>query len=149
MSPVISLRDRATRPGPRVVIEWSWIVIAVVALVAAALIVPHLRPGRFVDEVRLVNGSEFDVDVDVASAPDDGWMRLGTAINRQTVTADEVYDIGDVWYVRYSAARGVAQERLTRADLERARWTLHVPDDFTDRLRAAGAAPSPTPLRDR
>jgi hypothetical protein len=133
MSPVISLRDRAARPRPGLIVDWTWVVMAVATIVLTAAIVPHLRGGDFVDHVRLTNESALDVEVAVASAPDDGWMLLGTAVNHDTVTVDEVYDVGDVWYVRFRTADGEVQQRVTRDSLARAHWTLRVPDDFVDR----------------
>jgi hypothetical protein len=136
MSPVISLRDRAARPRPRLVVDWTWIVMAVVTIALTAAIVPHLRGGHFVDQVRLANQRALDVEVAVASAPDDGWMLLGTAVNHDTVTVREVYDVGDVWYVRFRTTDGEVQQRVTRDSLERDHWTLRVPD-FVDHVGAS------------
>jgi hypothetical protein len=133
MSPVISLRDRATRPRRRLVVDWTWVVIAVVAIAVTAAIVPHLRGGRFVEHVRVTNDRAVDVEVAVASAPNDGWMLLGTAVKHDTVTVDQVYDVGDVWYVRFRTADGEAQQQVTRDSLVRDHWTLRVPDDLVDR----------------
>jgi hypothetical protein len=133
MSPVISLRDRAARPRPRLFVEWTWIVMAVITVVLTAAIVPQLRGGHFVDHVRLTNESALDVEVAVASAPHDGWMLLGTAVNHDTVTVRQVYDIGDVWHVRFRTTGGEAQQRVTRDSLAREHWTLRVPPDFVDR----------------
>jgi hypothetical protein len=145
MSPVISARERTTRPRPRIPFEWTWVVIAVVAIGLVLAMVPHLRGGHFVDHLRVVNRSPYDIDVDVASSPYDGWMPIGTAANRRTVTADAVYDLGDVWYVRYRTTNGELQQRVARSTLEEDNWTVRVPDEFVDRLRAAGASMSPAP----
>src|SRR3954470_24459122 len=95
------------------------------------------------DDVRVVNPGEFDVDVDVAAAADDGWMSVGTAINRHTTVTHEVYDLGAVWLFRFTTPYGQTQLRLTRADLTREDWSVHVPEGFIARLRTAGAPPSP------
>jgi hypothetical protein len=107
--------------------------MAVVTIALTAAIVPHLRGGQFVDHVRLTNDHARDVEVAVASAPNDGWMLLGTAVNHDTVTVDQVYDVGDVWYVRFRTADGEAQQRVTRESLVRDHWTLRVPDNLVDR----------------
>jgi hypothetical protein len=119
------------------------LVVAVLAIGLILAIVPHLRGAHFVDHVRVVNRSPYDIEVAVASSPDGGWMALGTATNRHTSTADEVYDLGDVWYVRYRTTHGELQQRISRTALARDHWTVRVPDEYVDRLRASGAAPSP------
>jgi len=143
MSPVASTRGPTTRLRTPVFFQWSWLLIAAVSLVLLLAVVPYLRTGHFVDRVRVVNGSEFNVEVDAARTPDDGWMGVGTAINRHTMTTRDVYDLGDVWYFRFTTQDATAQVRVRRADLDRQHWTVHVPAEFVAHLRDAGAAPSP------
>jgi hypothetical protein len=143
MSPLTTVRDATTRPRPRIPFEWWWFVVAVAAVVLTFAIAPHLRTGRFVGAVHVQNSSEFDVDVDTASSPSDGWMGVGTAINKHTLNAEQVYDVGGVWYFRFSTPEASAEVRTTRAQLEQDDWTVKVPADFVTHLRDINAPPSP------
>jgi hypothetical protein len=139
----IATRDITRGTRVQVPFEWWWIAVGVVAVVSAVALLPALRLGSFVAEVRLDNPSEFDVMVDAAPAPGDGWMPVGSAPNRHTTLVQDVYDLGDVWYFRVSTPYARADVRMTRAELERARWTVRVPPELVEQLRKAGADPAP------
>ena len=143
MSPTATQPGTIFGPRLRIPFERSWLVVAALAILLTIIVMPALRVGEFVDAVRVVNPGEFNVTVDVASSPNDGWMRVGTAINRHTLTTQEVYDIGATWYFRFSTPYGETQVRMTRSDLERRNWSARVPDAFTEELHHAGAVPSP------
>jgi hypothetical protein len=135
MSPTAALPSTATRRSRRLPFEWWWLFVAALAIALFIPVASTLHTGTFVDHVRIANPSKFDVEVDVTTAANDGWMGLGTAINRNTTVFDEVYDQGAIWIFRYRALDQHTEVRMTRADLERAGWTVRIPDDFAARLR--------------
>jgi hypothetical protein len=54
-----------------------------------------------------------------------------------------VIDAGEQWAFRF-AYGGTEQGQLviSRAELERSKWKVAVPDTFAERLRAAGESPT-------
>ncbi|MGH9188365.1 MAG: hypothetical protein ACRD0U_21575 [Acidimicrobiales bacterium] len=92
----------------------------------------------------MTNRSEYDISVQVSGGDRDGWMAVTTASRRSTTTTVGVIDQGDVWVFRFRAqGREGCELRATRRDLEQASWTVTVPDDVIQHLRAGGAPPPP------
>src|SRR5438552_1501575 len=104
MSPTAAPLETRPPRQRRYSFEWWWVLIAVLAISLLAIVTPFLRGGSFVNHVNVPNSSPFDVDVAVTTAHGDGWMALGTAVNRHTLTIDEVYVQGSVWIFRFSTA---------------------------------------------
>ena len=121
--------------------------LAAVAVCAAAvgLLGPRLLGGPvFVDEVSIVNPSEYDVHVEVSGAGEEGWMSITTATKRSTTAAQAVIDQGATWVFRFSTqGRGGGEVRISRPDLRRDAWGVRVPDTVMDAFRGRGVPASP------
>ncbi len=141
MSPV------ATRPRPAPSQSRRNLDVALAAAAMAALallvIMPATRLPSFVDGVTIVNPHPWSVDVDVTGAPRDGAVGLGGVGPDRTQAFTEVIDQGATWIFTFAYAGANGGElSISRTELERARWTITVPDEFTARMRAAGMVPS-------
>jgi hypothetical protein len=137
----------ATRPRPAPLQHgWTW-ATALTGVAVAALtllvVVPATRPPSVVDGVTIVNPHAWSVEVSVTGREGDGWTGVGTVGREQTQTFEEVMDQGRSWIFRFSYG-GVDGGELvvSRGQLERARWTITVPEVFSARMRAAGIEPS-------
>ena len=134
----------ATITRPRATSRRS--VLAAIALVAgiAAFIglgTVALRSPEVVDEVRIVNDTSYDIRVAV-SGSDGRTLGLGNAPRNDRLTVRSVLDQGDTWTFTFSyAGEQAAAVSLTSAELERAGWTIAVPEEAGDRLETAGFLP--------
>jgi hypothetical protein len=144
MSPIASLPDTRGRRSLRLPFDWRWLPVAAVVLIVLGVLIPALQSDHFVDHVQLTNKSEFDVEVAVAGSMPDGWTDLGTAIARRPSVIHEVYDQGSVWTFTFQTPTAHALVQMTRDQLERAGWTVAVPDSLVSQLRASHAPPSAT-----
>jgi hypothetical protein len=121
-------------------------ILAIVPILAVALAIEGaqlLDNPEFVSRVRIHNPSQLLVDVDATSADRDGWVAIAIARPSTTTSVREVIDQGKTWVFRFSSI-GIDGGELveTRAQLERAHWTIVIPSDVILRLRRAGATPS-------
>lgn len=115
------------------------------AVVAAGLLGPRVLGGpAFVDELSFVNGSEYDVHVEVSDGGRQGWMSVTTATKQSTTSARAVIDQGPTWVFRFATqGRRSGEIRITSADLRQAGWAVQVPDAVIEGFRREGAPPSP------
>ena len=129
------------RDRPRL---WA-VTAAVVAVGMVAALGPALLRGpAFVERISFINRGPFDIHVEVTGDPEDGWRSIGTADAASTSLALEVIDEGSIWVFRFSGqGRDGGKLRITRNELRQAQWTVDIPEPVTDRLREAGAPPSP------
>lgn len=98
----------------------------------------------FVERVSVVNDSPYDIHVEVTGEERAGWLSVTTADHGATGLGLEVIDQGPIWIFRFTAqGRGGGELRVLRGDLQQAGWTIEVPDAVIDRLRQAGATPTP------
>lgn len=96
----------------------------------------------FVDEVTIVNDTEYPADVDVTGGTRDAWLGLTTAEPQSTTTVEEVIDQGDVWIFRFdSVGRYQEEAEISRRELEQNNWTIEVPSSFEQRLRGLDVPP--------
>lgn len=103
-----------------------------------------LRGPSFIDAVKIVNLSEYDIHVEVNGGDQDGWLSVTTADNHATTTAVDVVDQGTTWVFRFSAqGRQGGELRITRTDLKQTDWTIQIPDHVTTRIREEGVLPPP------
>ena len=136
-------RVRRRRPSLRDVLD-SNLAALVISGAVAVLVSPLLNGPAFVDEVSVVNPSEYDIGVQVAGGERDGWMNLGTAAKRSTKATAEVIDQEGIWVFRFAAqGRQGGEFRVTRGDLQKAGWSIEVPAEVIGHLRQLGAGPSP------
>jgi hypothetical protein len=98
----------------------------------------------FVDEVTIVNNTDYSANVEVTDRARDGWLGLTTVQPQSTKTVERVIDQGEMWIFRFDYA-GKHQEEVevTRPDLERNDWTVEIPQSFEQRLRDLGVVPPP------
>jgi hypothetical protein len=139
MSPTLTHAPKAPPRKVNVVAIAAAALVAVSSLIAVSLV----RGEEFVDRVRVVNPSNLLIDVEVSDASRSGWLHMAIATPRGTTTTNEVIDQGDDWVFRFGAAgRNGGEIRVRRSDLGRSQWTMVIPGDVVERLRAAGARPA-------
>jgi len=121
-----------------------WIAAAVAAAGLAVGFGPVLLRGpAFVERITFVNRGPYEIYVE-ASGDRRTWMSVTTADRDSTSVGREVIDQGPIWVFRFAAqGRDGGEVRTTRDDLRRARWTIEIPEAVTNRLRDAGAPPTP------
>ena len=141
MTPVL------TKPRPAPPRSRGDLVVAVVAAVVAAalfaVVIPTLRLPPFVDSVTVSNPHVWHVEVEVGRPDGSRWIGLGHVGRGNTVTFRSVIDPGDEWAFRF-AYGGIEQAQLviSRAELERSKWAVTIPDTFAERMRATGESPT-------
>ncbi len=136
--------NEANEGGRHANLKPWWIAAAVAAAGLAAGLGPILLRGpAFVERITVVNRGPYDIHVE-ASGDRRTWTSVTTADRDSTSVGLEVIDQGAIWIFRFTAqGRDGGEVRTTRADLRRARWTIEIPEAVTDRLRDAGAPPTP------
>jgi len=103
-----------------------------------------LRGPQFVERVSVVNPSPYDIHVEVTGQDRGGWLSVTTADHGATGVGREVVDQGPVWIFRFLAqGRDGGELRISRRDLAQAGWSFEVPAAAIDRIRDAGAPPTP------
>ena len=121
--------------------------LAVVACAMVVLVVAGptlLRGPTFIDEIKFVNPSDYDIHVEVSGGDAEGWLSLTTADKNATTAAVDVMDQGAVWVFRFSAqGRPAGELRTTRTELEQAGWSIEIPSSVIGRLREQRTPPSP------
>jgi len=96
----------------------------------------------FVDEVAVVNDTEFSANIDVTGETRDGWLLLTSVEPQSTKTVEEVIDQGETWIFRFDYVGKYEEEvEISRSDLERSDWTIEVPQSFEQRLRDLNFSP--------
>ncbi|MEY2478429.1 MAG: hypothetical protein QOG87_3744 [Actinomycetota bacterium] len=142
MSPV-DVRPRPASAGSGIAhLPYGLAAIGAIALAVAAA--GLAREPAFVDRVDIVNRSPYALSVDVRGEGGGGWVPLGYADQEASTAVREVLDQGGQWTFRFSAqGRAGGQFTVSRTDLGANRWHVDVPDAVGDRLRRAGAPPSP------
>lgn len=98
----------------------------------------------FVDEVAVVNDTEYSANIDVSGKAGDGWLLLTTVEPQSTTTVEEVIDQGEMWIFRFDYVGKYDQEvEMSRRQLEQDDWTIEVPRSFEQRLRELDFSPPP------
>ncbi len=119
----------------------------VVTVAALGVLIPLSRMSAsppLVARITFVNPTEYDLDVDVTDAERGGWLAVGTAHKNQSTTVEDTIDQGEVWIFRFSGQGQDAGElRISRSQLERDRWTVQIPAQISETLRAKGAPAPP------
>ena len=142
MSPDLAMLDRPRGAKRRMnAVPWE-VVIGI--LLALFLTGPLVRGPRFVSRVTIENPSQHTITVSATTRAHDGWTVVGVAAARTSTSFDEVIDQGDTWVFRARGNIGPPVEfEVPRADLERSRWRVTVPDEVERQLRSSGASPDP------
>ena len=98
----------------------------------------------FVDDVTVVNDTDYPAHVDVSGRDRSGWLGLTVVAPETSTTVGQVLDQGDVWIFRFRYVGEYAEEmEVSRAQLVRNEWTVEVPQSFEQRLRDLGVPPPP------
>ena len=98
----------------------------------------------FVDEVAVVNDTEYSANIDVSGKAGDGLLLLTTVEPQSTTTVEEVIDQGEMWIFRFDYVGKYDQEvEMSRRQLEQDDWTIEVPRSFEQRLRELDFSPPP------
>jgi hypothetical protein len=114
------------------------------AVVACALLGIACSVASFVDEVTIVNDTEYSANVDVTGKTRNGWLALAAVQPESTTTVEEVIDQGEAWIFRFDYVGKHDEEvEVTRAELERNDWTVEVPESFEQRLHELDVPPPP------
>jgi hypothetical protein len=124
-----------TRPRGARRITLTWVLPAVLALVAILLVVALTLgvPGR--ETLHFDNRTDVAVRITASDDGRNGWLPVGTIDAQARARIDEVIDQGDVWRFRYEVGPDrIAEIRKTRAELESANWTVVIPADAADAL---------------
>jgi hypothetical protein len=108
-----------------------------------AVLVPATTTPEHVKGITFSNPHSWPAGVEAGGQNKGGWVGIGAVDATGSRTFEEVLDQGPVWVFRFSYA-GIDGGELAvpRAVLERSGWEVTVPDEFADRLRAAGMRPS-------
>jgi hypothetical protein len=115
-----------------------------VAAVIGALLIAGCSSEAFVDEVKIVNETDYSANVDVTDTTRDGWLSLTVVEPHSTRTVKEVIDQGEVWVFRLEYLGKHHEEvEVSRVELERNEWTIEVPQSFEQRLRELEIPPPP------
>ena len=137
----------ARRPPARV--PWFsrpvvWCAAGVAVLVVAFTVVTDVVTGpATVDRLTVVNPTPYTLTVEVAGADQGGWLPITTVAKQSRSVVREVSDQGDTWVFRVRG-QGADGGTFARAhtDLAASDWTVEIPAEVTQRLRAAGAPPN-------
>ena len=98
----------------------------------------------FVDEVTIVNDTEYSAHVDVTGKARDGWLGLTVVGPQSTTTVEEVIDQGEVWIFRFDYVGKYEEDvEISRRELEGRGWTIEVPQSFGQQLRDLDVPPPP------
>jgi hypothetical protein len=108
------------------------------------LVGPACSDVSFVDEVTIVNDTEYSANVDATGKARDGSLGLTVVRPQSTTTVEEVIDQGEVWIFRFDYLGKYEEEvEIARRELEQNDWTIEVPQSFEQRLRELDVPPPP------
>ena len=109
-----------------------------------ALVLVSCSDVSFVDEITIVNQTEYGATVAVTNGERNGWLELAALSPDSTKTVEAVVDQGDSWIFRFDYIGQHEEEvETTRSDLEGSDWTIEVPPSFEERLHELGIPPPP------
>jgi hypothetical protein len=118
--------------------------LAIVVVAAVAGVSCGAGPG-VVSKLTVVNSTSYDLEVNAANAASRDRVLLGRVQRGQTISLDQVDDLGDVWVFTFDfpGPLRAGEVRIARDELVRRRWRIEVPDEVEQRLRSMGVKPSP------
>jgi hypothetical protein len=97
----------------------------------------------YVEQIVLVNPTDYNLLVDVRSADESSWLELGIANRKGETIRHEVIDQGETWVFRFSYVdEELPEERISRSSLVRNRWRYEIPERYDQILKDKGYAPS-------
>ena len=144
MSPVLTPappQEAPTRLGRNVA---AVVVGGLVALVLIFAGTQALEGPGVIERVTVDNPTPYQVEVAVAGSDGGSRLTLGPVSSGESHAFASVVDQGDRWVVHVTSARSDAGEFVVRrADLERSKWVITIPNEVASRLAANGASPRP------
>lgn len=141
MSPVVT-------PAPPARIRRRGDILLVLAgvltlVVVVAVFLPAAGTPGHIENITVTNPHEWPANVEAAGENRQGWVGMGAVDATGTRAFEEILDQERLWVFRFSYAGVDAGElMISRADLQRSGWRITVPDEFANRLGAAGVGPS-------
>ena len=146
MSPVLTPappQEAPTRLGRNVA---AVVVGGLVALVLIFAGTQALDGPGVIEQVTIDNPTPYQVEVAVAGSEGGSRLTLGPVAAGERHAFASVVDQGDRWVVHVTSARSDGGEFvLSRADLERSKWVISIPNEVASRLAANGASPGSQP----
>jgi hypothetical protein len=140
MSPTRTLRPPAALRGASGVLEVVLPALVVLGLIAATSWVSGVPT---VDRLTVVNGTPYQLNVEVAGSQRGGGFDLGAVAPEGSTRMDEIADQGRLWVFRFSyGGLGAGEVILRRSALERSGWRVTVPAEIGRHVRAHGFTPS-------
>jgi hypothetical protein len=116
----------------------------IAAAAACALAGIACSVASFVDEVTIVNDTEYSANIDVTGKTRNGWLGLTAVQPESTTTVEEVIDQGEMWIFRFDYVGKHDEEvEVTRSELEGNDWTVEVPESFEQQLHDLDVPPPP------
>jgi hypothetical protein len=119
--------------------------VAGVALVAAltSAVASAVRAPADVAALTIDNPTVYQLNVEVSPTGTGDWLDLGAVGRERSKTVEQIADQGRQWVFRFSYG-GLEGGRLVvdRGMLAGAHWTVRVPPEAGERLRAAHLQPS-------
>jgi hypothetical protein len=144
MSPVLTPappQEAPTRLGRNVA---AVVVGGLVALVLIFAGTQALEGPGVIERVTVDNPTPYQVEVAVAGSDGGSRLTLGPVSSGESHAFASVVDRGDRWVVHVTSARSDGGEFVVRrADLERSKWVITIPNEVASRLAANGASPRP------
>jgi hypothetical protein len=142
MSPVLTPappQEASTRLGRNVAAVVVGGLVALVLIFAGA---QALGGPGVIERVTINNPTPYQVEIAVAGGEGGSRLTLGPVSSGESHAFASVVDQGDRWVVHVTSARSDGGEFVVRrADLERTKWVITIPNEVASRLAANGASP--------
>ena len=146
MSPVLTPappQAAPTRLGRNIA---AVVVGGIVALVLIFAGSQTLEGPGVIERVTVDNPTPYQVEVAVAGSDGGSRLALGPVAAGERHAFASVVDQGDRWVVHVTSARSDGgQFVLRRADLQRGKWVITIPEEVASRLAANGASAGTQP----
>jgi len=146
MSPVLTPappQAAPTRLGRNIA---AVVVGGIVALVLIFAGSQALEGPGVIERVTVDNPTPYQVEVAVAGSEGGSRLALGPVAAGERHAFASVVDQGDRWIVHVTSARSDGgQFVLRRADLQRGKWVITIPEEVASRLAANGASAGTQP----
>jgi hypothetical protein len=142
MSPVLTPappQEASTRLGRNVA---AVVVGGLVALVLIFAGTQALGGPGVIERVTINNPTPYQVEIAVAGGEGGSRLTLGPVSSGESHAFASVVDQGDRWVVHVTSARSDGGEFVVRrADLERTKWVITIPNEVASRLSTGDASP--------
>jgi hypothetical protein len=96
----------------------------------------------FVDQITVINDTDYPTQITVASDEDEASLALTTAPAHTERAVEEVIDQGQTWIFRFKYINKYEETaEVSRDELEESNWQVEVPESFSDALVEMGLEP--------